>query len=60
MDTFTKQDWVMIRDALRWFSDQQEAARAGIPENEITRLGAQFDAWRRRLADEIEQGHGLK
>lgn len=60
MDAFTKQDWVMIRDALRWFSDQQERARAGMPESEITKLGGEFDAWRRRLADEIETAHNLK
>lgn len=53
---WTTQDLIMARDALRWFSDQQEAARANIPAEaaEIHKAGAGLDAWRRRLADDLD------
>ena len=56
MENFTKRDWIMVRDALRWFSDNQEQAAITTPED-VRELSASFNTWRRRLADEIESKH---
>ena len=62
MEHFTKRDWVMVRDALRWFSDQQEQAAEKLPPEaeDAKRLSAEFNAWRRGLANDIETAHQLK
>jgi hypothetical protein len=55
MEKWTTNDWIMVRDALRWYSDQQERAARNIPNDPMRKLSDDFNAWRRRLADEIQE-----